>query len=91
MTPDASTPPALPQTSPRSNKSDPSTMDGLQRETQTCQIPVIDIGDPSTADRLVDAAASYGFVFIKGENLGFTADILNETFALVRLDFLAPK
>ena len=51
------------------------------------QIPVIDISEASeadTADQLVDAVARYGFVFVKGDEIGFTRQILDDTFALVR-------
>ena len=51
------------------------------------QIPVIDISEASeadTADQLVDAVARYGFVFVKGEEIGFKRQILDDTFALVR-------
>lgn len=49
------------------------------------KIPVIDISEASeadTADQLVDAVARYGFVFIKGESIGFTKRVLDDTFAL---------
>ena len=53
------------------------------------QIPVIDIPQSSNTEAtglaLVDACAKYGFVFVKGKTLGFTPDILNETFELVRI------
>lgn len=47
-------------------------------------IPVIDISheDEETASYLVEAAANYGFVFVKGE-LGFTPEVVNDAFALV--------
>ena len=50
------------------------------------QIPVIDLSHPTphTADKLIDAVSRYGFVFVKGEGLGFTSQILDDTFALVR-------
>lgn len=51
------------------------------------QIPVIDISEASTADKadqLVDAVARYGFVFVRGEGMGFTRQILDNAFALVR-------
>ena len=56
----------------------------------TIQIPVINISEASeadaidTADRLVDAITRYGFVFVKGEGIGFTRPILDNVFALVR-------
>ena len=61
-------------------------MDGLKREIQSVRIPVLDIGRASTAERLVEAVAQFGFVFVKGEGLGFTVGILDEAFALVRPD-----
>lgn len=53
------------------------------------QIPVIDLRvseatEADTAEQLVDAVARYGFVFIKGEETGFTKQIVDDTFALVR-------
>lgn len=50
------------------------------------QIPVIDISEVSAADaadQLVDAVARYGFVFVRGEGIGFTRQILDNAFALV--------
>ena len=51
------------------------------------QIPVIDIpelgSDEATGLALVEACAKYGFVFIKGRSLGYTADTLDRTFQLV--------
>ena len=50
-------------------------------------IPVIDISheDDQTAENLVRAVVAHGFVFVKGSRIGFTPDILNEAFKLVRL------
>ena len=51
------------------------------------QIPVIDISDADaddTADQLVDAVARYGFAFVRGEGIGFTKAILDNTFELVK-------
>ncbi len=51
------------------------------------QIPVIDIseaGEAETADQLVDAVVRYGFVFVKGDEIVFTRQILDDVFALVR-------
>lgn len=55
-------------------------------------IPVIDISheDGMTATRLVEATTKHGFVFVKGD-LGFTPEIINDTFALVRSHQLAVK
>lgn len=46
------------------------------------QIPVIDISqyNVQTADVLVSAVARYGFVFVKGQALGFTSGILDDIF-----------
>ena len=48
-------------------------------------IPVIDISreDAQTADLLVGACAQYGFVFVKGQELGFTSKLLDGTFDVV--------
>lgn len=51
------------------------------------QIPVIDIFEASaadTADQLVDAVARSGFVFVRGQGIHFTRQILDNAFALVR-------
>ena len=52
------------------------------------QIPVIDISKETEdiGHRLVDSVARYGFVFVRGEGLGFTPQILDDTFSLVRSD-----
>ncbi len=49
-------------------------------------IPVIDISneDQQTGDELVDAVAKWGFVFIRGEGLGFTSRDIETAFQLVR-------
>ena len=64
---------------------------GSKRSNEsTVQIPVINISEANesdaidTADRLVDAITRYGFVFVKGEGMGFTRPILDNVFALVR-------
>ena len=62
-------------------------MSALQRDgTTTLQIPVIDIstGDARIADQLLDAVGQYGFAFVRGDGLGFTSQILNDAFAMVR-------
>ena len=51
------------------------------------ELQMIDISQASaadTAEKLVDAVARYGFVFVRGEELGFTEQILHDAFALVR-------
>ena len=59
-----------------------------QSNGQNLQIPIIDLSHATatTADKLVDAVSRYGFVFVKGEGLGFTSKILDNTFALVSQD-----
>ena len=49
------------------------------------QIPVIDISSAefSTGSQLVDAFATYGFCFVRGEHLGFTSNIVQDMFSLV--------
>ena len=49
-------------------------------------IPVIDISnvDTQTGADLVDAIAKWGFVFIKGKELGFSPRVIDATFELVR-------
>ena len=61
-------------------------MDLSQRNGTNLQIPVIDLSQATaqTADKLIDAVSRYGFVFVKGEGLGFTSQMLDDTFALVR-------
>ena len=52
------------------------------------QIPIVDIprsgGDEETGAALVEACEQYGFVFVRGEGLGFSTDSLDCTFELVR-------
>lgn len=49
-------------------------------------IPVIDLSKlgQDTGDRLVDAVHKWGFAFVKGSNTGFTAQLINHIFDLVR-------
>ena len=50
-------------------------------------IPVIDISQNDTetmAHFIVKAVAESGFVFVKGQDLGFTSQILDNVFNLVR-------
>lgn len=63
-----------------------SGMSPTQNKGQNLQIPVIDLSHATatTADGLIDAVSRYGFVFVKGEGLGFTSKILDDIFALVR-------
>lgn len=53
--------------------------------TTSPNIPVIDISqeDTQTADQLVAAAAQHGFMFVKGQRLGFTSHVLDDAFDLV--------
>lgn len=54
------------------------------------QIPVIDIAqcNAQTADRLLEAVADNGFVFVRAQGLNFTSNVLDKVFDLVRLHFL---
>ena len=51
----------------------------------TSPIPVIDISAicEQTGHELVEAAAHYGFIFIKSKSVGFSADVIDQMFALV--------
>ena len=62
-----------------------SGMSPTQSNGQNLQIPVIDLSHATatTADKLVDAVSRYGFVFVKSKGLGFTSEIIDDTFALV--------
>ncbi|KAF6222139.1 hypothetical protein HO133_001225 [Letharia lupina] len=60
-------------------------MDARRSNGSSLQIPVIDISEASAADtagQLVDAVARYGFVFVRGEGIGFTKQTLDNAFAL---------
>ena len=52
------------------------------------QIPVIDISgsrpETEVAKELVDAAATYGFVYIKNEGKDIPVEVINDVFQLVR-------
>lgn len=56
-------------------------------DASTFKIPVVDVSSATaeTGDQLVEAVARFGFVFVRGQDLGFTAQILDDTFELVRL------
>lgn len=56
-----------------------------QPTTQDWHIPVVDISEinEDTGKAVVDAAASHGFLYITGENLGFDAAIIDRMFSLV--------
>ena len=58
--------------------------DGL--DNAQVQLPVIDLSnpDPKTADELVSAAATYGFVFIKSNGTDMIPKGVDKTFELVR-------
>ena len=53
----------------------------------TGQIPVIDISGPTpeaeVAKQLVDAATSYGFVYIKNQGKDIPVEAIEKTFSLV--------
>ena len=50
------------------------------------QIPVIDISSINeiSGTRIVDAVHKWGFAFIKGSDIGFTASLIDRMFELVR-------
>jgi isopenicillin N synthase-like dioxygenase len=54
----------------------------------TGQIPVIDISGPlpesEIAEQLVDAAATYGFVYVKNEGKDIPVEAIDSVFDLVR-------
>ena len=49
-------------------------------------IPVIDIRneDSQTGEQLIEAVSTWGFVFVRGPGLGFSAQAINDVFQLVR-------
>lgn len=53
---------------------------------EAVRIPVIDIStaNTQTGDELVNAVVQYGFVFVKSKGVGFTKQIIDEMFQLVR-------
>lgn len=50
-------------------------------------IPIIDISriDERTGELAVAAAAEYGFLFVKGDDLGFSKEMVDHAFSVVRL------
>ena len=54
-------------------------------EAPDSMIPIIDLSltDEQTGNLTVDAAAQYGFLFVKGNNLGFSKEMIDNAFALV--------
>ena len=54
----------------------------------TGQIPVIDISgsrsETEVAKELVDAAATYGFVYIKNEGKDIPVEVIDDVFQLVK-------
>lgn len=59
----------------------------LSEDHNKLELPIIDISSPDedTGDRLVAAAAKYGFIYIKSTGLSIGAEIVDKTFALVSL------
>lgn len=57
--------------------------------TQTAQIPVIDVSgsqpEAEVAKALVDAAATYGFVYVKNEGKDISVAVIDRMFELVRV------
>ncbi|KAJ6261864.1 hypothetical protein Dda_2663 [Drechslerella dactyloides] len=60
---------------------------------QTAQIPVINVSkiDASTADKLVDAAATFGFVFIELETTNIDYNDVQRMFELSKKFFASPR
>ena len=60
---------------------------GSAAELPSSSIPVIDITklNISTGKQVVEAAATYGFLFITGDDIGFDANIVENAFDLVLL------
>lgn len=59
--------------------------------TSAGQIPVIDISgsipQAEVAKQLVDAAATYGFVYVKNQGKDIPVEVIDGIFQLVRLSF----
>lgn len=57
------------------------------------QIPVIELSvsesESHTANALVDAAATYGFVYIKNTGKDIPVEVIDDIFDLVRWELLA--
>lgn len=51
-------------------------------------IPVLDLSNDTAqiGDLLVDAVSKWGFVFIRSVGSGFTPEIIDRTFEMVRLE-----
>lgn len=58
-------------------------------QNMTSQIPIIDISgvlpEIEVAKQLVDAATTYGFVYIKNEGKDIPVEVIDNIFALVSL------
>ena len=59
----------------------------FDEEAPRTLIPVIDISriDEGTGELAVEAAAKYGFLFVQGDNLGFSKEMIDYAFSIVRL------
>jgi hypothetical protein len=57
----------------------------LPNQITDTEIPVIDLSrdDQDTADQLVAAAATYGFLFIKSSGSNFSTEAVDATFKSV--------
>ncbi len=53
------------------------------------RIPVMDLshGTAQIGDLLVNAVSEWGFVFVRSVGSGFTPEVIDRTFELVRLGF----
>lgn len=62
--------------------------DAMSNDKSSVEIPVIDISGSSETDiakRLVDAAATFGFVYVKSEGKDIPIEAIDSMFQLVRL------
>lgn len=55
----------------------------MEEDIPHANIPIIDLDAANAATSLLEAATTYGFVYIKQESSGLDATELDETFRLV--------
>lgn len=60
------------------------TLDMPSKSRATAEIPVININSEGAASRLLDAAASHGFVFVENNEAGIPVKDIQDMFDLVR-------
>ena len=54
-------------------------------------IPVIDLSSQNAASELLDAASTFGFVFVRHEGLNLAPEQVDRMFQLVRLSLLCDE